>query len=58
MKKRAALLAMAALVLSAGLVVAGGEKEAAAGDKLHIVIATDATWPPMEMMIPFGFSFS
>jgi polar amino acid transport system substrate-binding protein len=37
------------LVLAVGLVLAGGAKEPGAG-KPRIVIATDATWPPMEMV--------
>lgn len=37
------------LLLAAGLASAGGAKEPSGG-KPHIVIATDATWPPMEMV--------
>jgi polar amino acid transport system substrate-binding protein len=38
-----------ALVFAAGFAFAGGGA-APSGGKLHIVIATDATWPPMEMV--------
>lgn len=50
MKK--SLLILLSLSLFAGLfteeLFARGKGEAAAGEALHIVIATDATWPPME----------
>jgi len=48
MIKKVLLIALFAL-LAAGLVLAGGTKETAAG-KTRIVVATDATWPPMEMV--------
>ena len=48
MTKRILLGALLCLGVAA-LVLAGGTKEAEDG-KLHIVIATDATWPPMEMV--------
>jgi polar amino acid transport system substrate-binding protein len=41
-------LALLVLVLVAGVALAGGKKEAAG--KNHVVIATDATFPPMEMV--------
>lgn len=34
----------------AGFVFAGGSKEKPAEKPLHIVVATDATWPPMEFV--------
>jgi len=43
------LLTLFVLAAVAGLALAGGAKEPTGG-KLHIVIATDATWPPMEMV--------
>ena len=43
------LFVLFALTLVAGLAFAGGDKEPAGG-KMHIVVATDATWPPMEMV--------
>jgi polar amino acid transport system substrate-binding protein len=49
MLKKVLLVALFAL-LAAGLALAGGTKEGAAGGKMKIVIATDATWPPMEMV--------
>jgi polar amino acid transport system substrate-binding protein len=49
MFKKVLLVALFAL-LAAGLALAGGTKEGAAGGKMKIVIATDATWPPMEMV--------
>jgi polar amino acid transport system substrate-binding protein len=48
MRKRT-FLTLVILVLAAGLVLAGGAKEPVGG-KPRIVIATDATWPPMEMV--------
>ena len=48
MLKKVLLLALFTL-LAAGLALAGGTNEAAGG-KTKIVIATDATWPPMEMV--------
>ena len=44
------LLALLVLSVLAGFAFAGGKKEAAAGAKPHLVVATDATWPPMEMV--------
>jgi polar amino acid transport system substrate-binding protein len=49
MLKKVLLVALFAL-LAAGLALAGGTKEGAAEGKTKIVIATDATWPPMEMV--------
>jgi polar amino acid transport system substrate-binding protein len=49
MFKKVLLVVLFAL-LAAGLALAGGTKEGAAGGKMKIVIATDATWPPMEMV--------
>jgi polar amino acid transport system substrate-binding protein len=43
------LLVLIALTLVAGFAFARGGKEPAGG-KMHIVFATDATWPPMEMV--------
>jgi polar amino acid transport system substrate-binding protein len=43
------LLTLIVLTIVAGFAFAGGGKEPTGG-KLHIVIATDATWPPMEMV--------
>ena len=43
------LLTLVVLVVVAGFAFAGGGKEPTGG-MLHIVIATDATWPPMEMV--------
>jgi len=42
------LLTFAVLLLFSGFLFAEGTKEAPG--QLHIVIATDATWPPMEMV--------
>jgi len=42
------VLALLVLLAVAGVALAAGSKEATA--KNHIVIATDATWPPMEMV--------
>jgi polar amino acid transport system substrate-binding protein len=47
--RKTTFLALVILVLAAGLVLALGTKEPGAG-KPRIVIATDATWPPMEMV--------
>jgi polar amino acid transport system substrate-binding protein len=44
------LLILLSLFLLAGALFARGKGEAAAGEALHIVIATDATWPPMEFV--------
>jgi polar amino acid transport system substrate-binding protein len=44
------LLVSVFTLLAAALALAGGTKEGAAGGKMKIVIATDATWPPMEMV--------
>jgi len=44
---RKSLLIIVVLMAVAGLVFAGGTREKAGGP-LHIVVATDATWPPME----------
>lgn len=41
-------LILACLVLVSGTVFAAGSKEKEGEGKLHIVVATDATWPPME----------
>jgi polar amino acid transport system substrate-binding protein len=49
MLKKVLLVALFGL-LAAGLVMAGGKGESAAGGMTKIVIATDATWPPMEMV--------
>jgi polar amino acid transport system substrate-binding protein len=49
MLKKILLVSVFAL-LAAALALAGGTKEGAAGGKMKIVIATDATWPPMEMV--------
>ncbi len=43
------MLALLVLSVLAGFAFAGGKKEGAAG-KPNIVVATDATWPPMEMV--------
>jgi polar amino acid transport system substrate-binding protein len=43
------LLTLVVLTVVAGFAFAGGGKEPTGG-KLNIVIATDATWPPMEMV--------
>ena len=43
------LFVLVALTLVSGLAFARGDKEPTGG-KMHIVIATDATWPPMEMV--------
>jgi polar amino acid transport system substrate-binding protein len=43
------LLTVVVLTVVAGFAFAGGGKEPTGG-KPHIVIATDATWPPMEMV--------
>jgi polar amino acid transport system substrate-binding protein len=43
------VFALIVLTVSASFAFAGGGKEAA-GEEMHIVIATDATWPPMEMV--------
>jgi len=43
------LLTLVVLTVVAGFAFAGGGKEPTGG-KLHIVIGTDATWPPMEMV--------
>jgi polar amino acid transport system substrate-binding protein len=48
MLKKTAIL-LIALTFAAGIVFAGGGSEAPSG-KLHIVVAADATWPPMEMV--------
>jgi polar amino acid transport system substrate-binding protein len=48
MLKRIVLI-LIVLAVAAGFSFAGGTKETAGG-KLHITIATDATWPPMEMV--------
>jgi len=37
------------LIATAGLLFAGGSKESTSGEKT-IVVATDATWPPMEFV--------
>jgi polar amino acid transport system substrate-binding protein len=44
------MLAGLFIILAAALALAGGTSESATGGKMHIVIATDATWPPMEMV--------
>ena len=46
---RKVLLILFFLVLAAGMAFAGGSKEKEEGE-LHIVVATDATWPPMEFV--------
>jgi polar amino acid transport system substrate-binding protein len=38
------------LFVLTGALFAGGKPEPAAGEAMHIVIATDATWPPMEFV--------
>jgi polar amino acid transport system substrate-binding protein len=43
------LLVLIIAMVAAGFAFAGGGKEPTGG-MLHIVIATDATWPPMEMV--------
>jgi polar amino acid transport system substrate-binding protein len=43
------LYILIALTFVSGVAFAGGGKEPTGGE-LHIVIATDATWPPMEMV--------
>jgi polar amino acid transport system substrate-binding protein len=43
------LIILIALTVVAGFVFAGGGSEAPGG-KMNIVVATDATWPPMEMV--------
>jgi len=43
------LFTLIVLTVVVGFAFAGGEKEPAGG-KLNITIATDATWPPMEMV--------
>ncbi len=42
------LLVLMSLFLLAGALYAGGKPEPVAGEALKLVIATDATWPPME----------
>ena len=44
------MFVLALVVVAAATAPAGGKVEPAAGGGLHIVIATDATWPPMEMV--------
>lgn len=48
MLKKLVMVAICLTVLT-GLLIAGGAKEAPEGP-LHIIVATDATWPPMEMV--------
>jgi polar amino acid transport system substrate-binding protein len=48
MQKRV-ILVLLILAAAAGVALAGGTKEPT-GKLPHIVIATDATWPPMEMV--------
>jgi polar amino acid transport system substrate-binding protein len=43
------LFILIALTFAAGIAFAGG-RAAPSGGELHMVIATDATWPPMEMV--------
>ena len=43
------VLVLICLAVLTGLLIAGGAKEESEGP-LHIVVATDATWPPMEMV--------
>lgn len=43
------VMLMICLTVLTGLLIAGGAKEESEGP-LHIVVATDATWPPMEMV--------
>ena len=38
------------LLAAVSLLLVGCKKKEEAAEKLHIVIATDATWPPMEMV--------
>ena len=49
MLKKTLLVVLFALV-AAGLVLAGGAKEDKTARMPKIVVATDATWPPMEMV--------
>ena len=42
------LLVLMSFFFLTGALFAGGKPEPAAGEALHLVIATDATWPPME----------
>ena len=48
MLKKVAIV-LIALTFTAGFAFAGGGSEAPGG-KMNIVVATDATWPPMEMV--------
>ncbi len=43
------VMVMICLTVLTGLLIAAGAKEAPEGP-LHIIVATDATWPPMEMV--------
>lgn len=43
------VMVMICLTVLTGLLIAGGAKEESEGP-LHIIVATDATWPPMEMV--------
>lgn len=47
---RKVLLVVVCLVLAGGMAFAGGSKAREEGEGLHIVVATDATWPPMEFV--------
>ena len=49
-------LILACLVLVSGTVFAAGSKEKEGEGKLHIVVATDATWPPMEYVARWSTS--
>jgi polar amino acid transport system substrate-binding protein len=48
--RKTTFLSLLILVLAASLVLAGGGGGEPKGGKPRIVIATDATWPPMEMV--------
>jgi polar amino acid transport system substrate-binding protein len=43
------VMVLICLTVLTGLLLAGGAKEESEGT-MHIVVATDATWPPMEMV--------
>ena len=48
--RKTTFLSILILILAAGLVLAGGGGGEAKTGKPRVVIATDATWPPMEMV--------
>jgi len=42
------LLVVLCIFFIAGIAFAGGSKPKAMEGEMHLVVATDATWPPME----------